>query len=123
MSDCPHCHQAVNPDAIACPYCRTALKAFGHPGIPLYQAPGAEALCKTCVYDADNSCNYPQRPEARNCTMYQKIGAAPPRRSTAKIRSARPFTGWAWWRQNPAWLWLGGLFLVIFLVKLAGALR
>lgn len=36
----------------------------------LHKAPGTEPLCKNCVYDADNSCTVPQRPEAQECTLY-----------------------------------------------------
>ncbi|HIK56181.1 MAG TPA: zinc ribbon domain-containing protein [Synechococcales cyanobacterium M55_K2018_004] len=68
--NCPRCHQAVDPRAIACPFCRTPLKAYGHPGIPLYRATGEEYLCDSCIYHEDDSCNFPQRPYAQDCTLY-----------------------------------------------------
>ncbi len=129
MPNCPKCRQVVASDAVTCPTCRNALKAFGHPGIPLYQAIGDAPLCQTCLYDADNSCTYPQRPEAQNCTMYQNMAAqpssagslaGPQKPATAQYAT---FPSFAWWRRNPAWAGFLGLFIVIFLVKLAGVLK
>lgn len=71
MSTCPRCHQIVDSQAVKCPKCHNPLKAFGHPGIPLYQAPQGEFLCDRCVYHDDDSCNYPQRPLAKNCTLFR----------------------------------------------------
>ncbi len=39
MTSCPHCHKLIEQNVIQCPYCKQTLKAFGHPGIPLHQAP------------------------------------------------------------------------------------
>jgi len=70
MPDCPRCHQPVDARAIACAHCKTPLKAFGHPGIPLYRSQPEEFLCTTCIYHEDDTCNYPQRPFAKECTLY-----------------------------------------------------
>lgn len=70
MLECPNCNQPLESGAIACPYCRTELKAYGHPGIPLYRADAAEFLCTTCIYHQDDSCTFPQRPYAKTCTLY-----------------------------------------------------
>jgi len=70
---CSRCKQTVNSQAITCPFCRTQLKAYGHPGIPLYRARGDEFLCDTCTYHADDTCNYPKRPHAKECTLYQNL--------------------------------------------------
>ena len=70
MLECPNCHQSLESGAIACPYCRTELKAYGHPGIPLHRAGAAEFLCTTCTYHQDDSCTFPQRPYAKTCTLY-----------------------------------------------------
>ena len=70
---CPNCQASVSPDAIACPHCRTPLKALGHVGIPLHQAGTGEVLCDTCLYHQDNSCNYPQRSNAKDCIMYVDV--------------------------------------------------
>ncbi|MEA5513598.1 zinc ribbon domain-containing protein, partial [Nodularia sp. UHCC 0506] len=70
---CPTCHQLVDNQAITCPYCRTTLKAYGHPGIPLHRATGKEFLCDSCTYHADDTCNFPQRPYAKDCTLYENI--------------------------------------------------
>ncbi|MDY7005227.1 MAG: zinc ribbon domain-containing protein [Cyanobacteriota bacterium] len=70
MSNCPRCHQPIDSQAIACPYCRVSLKAFGHPGIPIYHTQTEEYLCNSCIYHFDDTCNFPQRPYAKNCTLY-----------------------------------------------------
>lgn len=71
MSTCPRCHQPVNKQAVRCPHCGNELKAFGHPGIPLYQSTKDSFLCESCLYHEDDSCNYPHRPYAKTCTLYQ----------------------------------------------------
>jgi hypothetical protein len=70
---CPRCHQLVDSQAITCPHCRITLKAYGHPGIPLHRSVGNDYLCETCVYHQDNSCNFPKRPYAQDCTLYQNL--------------------------------------------------
>lgn len=70
MTNCPRCQQPVNPQAVNCPHCGNQLKAFGHPGIPLYQATEESFLCPQCLYDEDDTCNYPQRPYAKSCTLF-----------------------------------------------------
>ena len=67
---CPRCRKDVSVKAIVCPHCRAPLKAHGHEGIPLYQAETGTFLCDTCIYHSDDSCNYPQRPVAKDCIMY-----------------------------------------------------
>ncbi len=71
MAQCPKCHQRVEFEDVTCKYCRTELKAFGHPGIPLHRAEGDTLLCDSCTYHRDDTCTYPQRPDAKTCTMYQ----------------------------------------------------
>ncbi|MDT9178313.1 MAG: zinc ribbon domain-containing protein [Limnospira sp. PMC 1279.21] len=71
MPECPRCRQPVDSQAIACPYCKYELKAFGHPGIPLHRADQGEFLCQSCLYHEDDTCNFPKRPYARECTLYQ----------------------------------------------------
>ncbi len=109
MPDCPRCHQVVDAQAIVCPYCRTTLKAHGHPGIPLYRATGTEPLCKTCIYDADDSCTYPKRPDARECTLYSDRVVPIANRS---VKYGDSFLSKAWLRQNLVWVILIGLVLL-----------
>jgi len=73
MPACPRCHQSVAPQAIVCPHCRMPLKAHGHPGMPLHRATGFEPLCLTCTYHADDTCTFPKRPEAMDCTLYDDV--------------------------------------------------
>jgi hypothetical protein len=70
---CPRCHQPINSQIVNCPYCRTELKAFGHPGIPLHRARGEDYLCDSCTYHVDDSCNFPKRPHAQECTLYESF--------------------------------------------------
>ncbi|OKH24783.1 zinc ribbon domain-containing protein [Hydrococcus rivularis NIES-593] len=71
MTTCPRCHQSVDAKAVRCPHCFAVLKAYGHPGIPLYQATGKTFLCDSCRYHEDDTCTFPQRPYAKTCTMYR----------------------------------------------------
>ncbi|MGF1571272.1 MAG: hypothetical protein ACFCVD_24890 [Nodosilinea sp.] len=71
MLQCPRCQAPIEPSTIQCPRCQLILKAHGHPGIPLHRPQGDEALCVTCQYDADDTCNFPQRPQAQTCTLYR----------------------------------------------------
>jgi hypothetical protein len=73
MLSCPRCQAPLEPTAIQCPRCQLTLKAHGHPGIPLHRAEGEEFLCATCRYDADDTCNFPQRPQAQTCTLYRSL--------------------------------------------------
>lgn len=70
MVSCPRCKKPVDSQAIKCPNCDNALKAFGHPGMPLYQSEDDSSLCDRCTYHQDDSCNFPKRPYARSCTLF-----------------------------------------------------
>jgi Double zinc ribbon len=108
MPTCPRCKQLVDAQAIACPTCRTTLKAYGHPGIPLYRATGEEYLCATCIYHADDTCNYPQRPHAQECTLYQN----PQMQQQARPKPSQ-FSLALWVKRNAGWLILAGLAVII----------
>lgn len=117
MPNCPHCHQPVDPQAVSCPYCRTSLKAYGHPGIPLHRATGKEYLCSSCTYDADDSCTFPQRPYATECTLYQNI--AQKQLEALKKNSSSAIAIQNWLKRNQFWLLLLALVLVSFLIALS----
>lgn len=112
MPTCPRCHKSVPAAAIDCPHCKLTLKAHGHPGMTLYRAKDAEPLCATCTYDADDSCNFPQRPEAMTCTLYQEIGMEKPSQEVYRP-PARP-----WWQENTVWIALGVLIVASVLIAL-----
>ncbi|PSB30083.1 zinc ribbon domain-containing protein [Stenomitos frigidus ULC18] len=115
MPDCPRCHQPVEPQAIACPHCRTPLKAHGHPGIPLYQATGEAPLCMTCTYHADDTCTFPKRPLAMDCTLYNDI-TKPAATVQAGYKSGFQLQSWV--KRNAGLLALLGLVLISLLVAL-----
>jgi C4-type Zn-finger protein len=107
---CPHCHQRINSQVINCPRCRTPLKAHGHLGIPLHQAEGETILCDTCVYEADDTCTFPQRPYAKTCTLYQNK-AEPLVEEEYKLSPGAALKAWV--RQNK------GFLLLFFLISIS----
>jgi hypothetical protein len=116
---CPHCHQLVDSEAISCPYCRTTLKAYGHPGITLHRASGEEYLCDSCTYHADNTCNFPQRPYAKDCTLYDNLDE-----SKLRLEAQRQASSWSatvknWSQRHQSWLLLLGLLCVCLLIALS----
>ncbi|QIZ72346.1 ATP-binding protein [Oxynema aestuarii] len=36
----------------------------------LHKSPGNEPLCSSCTYNLDDTCTFPERPEAKECTLY-----------------------------------------------------
>lgn len=70
MPNCPRCHQSISHQEITCSHCGMILKAHGHPGIPLHRASEQDSLCQTCLYHRDDTCTFPQRPHAQECTLY-----------------------------------------------------
>jgi hypothetical protein len=113
MLECARCRQPVARQALTCPHCGNPLKAHGHPGIPLHQATGDEPLCLTCIYHADDSCNYPKRPHAMDCTLYSNSSAAQIPAPPASLG----LQGWI--RRNLGLLALVGLVLLSLLITLA----
>lgn len=71
MPQCFRCGSTIQTTDVQCKTCGAALKAFGHAGIDLHRATGDQPLCHTCLYHADDSCNYEKRPNAQNCTLYR----------------------------------------------------
>lgn len=71
MANCPRCDRTIDSQVLECPYCHERLKAFGHPGIPLHRATETEFLCDRCIYHDDDTCNFPQRPYAKTCTLFR----------------------------------------------------
>jgi hypothetical protein len=80
----------------------------------LFRAEGRQPLCATCVYDADDSCTFPKRPDAMDCTLYC---------DRTQIQSIQPtysrtFVLKTWFRRNLSWI----LLLSLLLTSLAIAL-
>ncbi|MEL7359790.1 MAG: zinc ribbon domain-containing protein [Cyanobacteria bacterium J06560_6] len=111
MPACPQCDRTITTDAIRCPHCNLLLKAHGHPGMPLHRAAADTYLCATCTYDADNSCNFPQRPTAITCTLYQDINA-----TSEPVH--KPIYKLPWWRKmNSTWLVIAALLAISLLIS------
>ncbi len=119
MLNCPRCHQSVNSTAVICPHCKIVLKAYGHPGITLHRATGDTSLCQSCTYHADDTCTFPQRPHAQECTLYDDISQ--PKLETKPLYAPRHGllkSVRLWCQRNPALFGLLGLLAVSFLVTL-----
>ncbi|MDJ0617161.1 MAG: zinc ribbon domain-containing protein [Calothrix sp. MO_192.B10] len=118
---CPRCNQPVNSQVVTCPYCRTQLKAYGHPGIPLHRANGSEYLCNSCTYHADDSCNFPQRPYAQECTLYENFQERELELQQQIQAKSFGVSFRKWVQQNQAWLWLLGLLLICLAIALSSS--
>lgn len=119
MANCPRCRQSVDAQAVSCPYCRTPLKAYGHPGIPLHRADGEEYLCDSCTYHADDSCTFPQRPYATECTLYQNIHQRQLQAQQLDKNISPAIALKNWLRRNSFWLLLVVLLFISFLIALS----
>ena len=115
MPYCPRCHKFVDSQAIICPHCQVTLKAHGHPGITLHQSMGETFLCESCVYDADDTCTFPQRPYAKTCTLYHNI-AEPITEQVNTVSPGRSLKAWCW--EHKGLLILISLFSVSILLAL-----
>ncbi|MDB9511869.1 zinc ribbon domain-containing protein [Kamptonema animale CS-326] len=118
MPHCPRCSQPVDASAIACPHCQIPLKAYGHPGIPLHRSQGEEYLCTTCLYHEDDTCNFPQRPFAQDCTLYHDRSEPILPLSSQYISGGWPQLVKSWCQRNIFWLFLLGLVIVSLLLSL-----
>lgn len=116
---CPRCHQPVNSQAVTCPHCGTQLKAYGHPGIPLHRATGKEYLCDTCTYHADDTCNFPQRPFAKECILYQNIEESKQELQQQRYANSFGATVKSWMKRNQALLLLLALLLICLIIALS----
>lgn len=112
MPTCPRCQKPVPSTAIDCPSCKLTLKAHGHPGITLYRAKETQPLCTTCAYDADDSCTFPNRPDAMTCTLYQDVTPSSPLPSYQRS----PLR--AWWQDNTVWIALAVLIAASLAIAL-----
>ena len=118
MSTCPRCKQPVDSQAVKCPKCNNDLKAFGHPGIPLYQSEDDTSLCDRCLYDRDDSCNFPKRPYAKSCTLFHDA-AVPLVAESVKPRSTEGLAGVKnWLYRNRGLVAIAILILVSILIAI-----
>jgi len=116
MPACPRCDRTLLSTAITCPHCQLQLKAHGHPGMSLNRTKDNRILCATCLYDADDSCNFSKRPNATSCTLYQNS------EENADIsirRERKPLYTVPWWRQSTQpWLAVGLLIAISILIAI-----
>ncbi len=114
MPTCPRCHQPVESDAIKCPSCQNLLKAYGHPGITLHQSRGETFLCADCRYHQDDTCNFPQRPYAKSCTLYQVHPSTTANQSVQPLQSSSSWYNLKYWLQRNR-----GLILLLVIVLIS----
>ncbi|MEM8611250.1 MAG: zinc ribbon domain-containing protein [Cyanobacteria bacterium P01_H01_bin.105] len=112
MPSCPRCHQSISGTAITCSNCGLELKAHGHPGIELYRSQKGTYLCESCSYHQDDTCTFPQRPQATTCTLYQSAEMLTQRPTPSEIYLI------PWWRKHLGWLLLAGVVMVSLLLTL-----
>ncbi|NMG11342.1 zinc ribbon domain-containing protein [Brasilonema sp. UFV-L1] len=116
---CSRCHQPVNSQAVTCPHCGTQLKAYGHPGIPLHRAIGKESLCDSCTYHSDDTCNFPQRPFAKECILYQNIEESKIELQQQRDAKSLGATVNHWMKRNQSLLLLVALLLVCLMIAVS----
>ncbi len=115
MPTCPRCHQAVRSQAVSCSSCGLVLKAYGHPGIPLHRSEDEAFLCDSCLYHVDGTCNYPQHPYARECTLYQNRYQVLPDLKPANYQPSFNQLLVLWLRRYSVWIVLVVLIIAILL--------
>ncbi len=124
MPQCPQCQQPVDSQAVICPHCRTPLKAYGHPGITLHRSPSGTYLCDTCTYHADDSCNYPQRPYAQECTLYDDLEARQREVELWEQLQQKQQLDWrSWYRRHPGLVGVILLFVGSIVITLLATRR
>jgi hypothetical protein len=84
--------------------------------MPLHRATEGEPLCDTCLYHADDTCNFPQRPYATECTLYRDRTPPPepPKQQLNWRRSLR-----IWCQRHRGLLTLAVLVVVSIIVAIA----
>lgn len=110
MPNCPKCNNPVDAEAVRCPHCNEALKAFGHPGIPLYRASGETYLCDSCLYHEDDTCTFPQRPYAKSCTLYWDRSQPRPSEMNPPVYQLSGMAGFK------AWCYRNRGLLIVFVI-------
>jgi len=118
---CPRCNQPINSQVVTCPHCGAELKAYGHPGIPLHRGNGVDYLCDSCTYHTDDSCNFPQRPYAHECTLYENFAEYELELQQKTQANGFGVTVRNWVRHNQTWLLLLGLLLICFAIALSAS--
>lgn len=80
----------------------------------LYRSCDDQPLCLTCMYHADDTCNFPKRPDAVDCTLYRD--RTQPMPATAGYTTR--FRLKIWLSRNLVWIVLVGLILLSLLITI-----
>ncbi|KKJ00649.1 hypothetical protein [Prochlorothrix hollandica] len=96
---CPQCQRSISSDVPTCPHCGVTLVAYGHPGLVIQRSRDGTPLCDTCVYHRDDSCTFPHRPTAQDCTLYRDVSSPepdlPPRSRRVHLSTGQRLSRWA----------------------------
>lgn len=85
----------------------------------MHRAVGDTPLCESCTYQADDTCNFPQRPYAKECTLYDDLNQR--QLEQAQLYNTRPDFVQSirfYCQRHPTLLGLLGLAAVSVLVTL-----
>ncbi len=85
---------------------------------------GAAPLCESCTYQADDTCTFPQRPHAKECTLYDDISQ--PKFNTDQLYTPRRNILQSvrfWCQRNPGLLGLLVLVAVSFLLAVIASFQ
>ncbi|NJL10878.1 MAG: hypothetical protein HC908_13840 [Calothrix sp. SM1_7_51] len=115
---CHKCNSKVSSLAVTCPHCGAELKGFGHPGIPLHRARSGTYLCKSCSYEADDSCTLPQRPFAALCTLYENIDERKSDLYQQQLSKRKNSSFASWLQRNQTLVLIVALLLICFIIVL-----
>jgi hypothetical protein len=74
--DCPRCGTPTSNRCLNCQKCGYSLESYG--AFKPELAAGSKILCTTCRYDRDDSCTFPDRPQATRCTLYRSLDEPAP---------------------------------------------
>ncbi len=85
----------------------------------LHRAKGDEYLCNTCTYHIDDSCTYPKRPYAKDCTLYQNFEESQAQKYQQHQKSDLNNSLQNWIRHNQTLVLFAALFLVCVLITIS----
>ncbi|MEB3274433.1 MAG: hypothetical protein ACO4AI_05725 [Prochlorothrix sp.] len=115
---CSRCQRPLQPQATTCPHCGLVLSAYGHPGLTIQRSEDGTPLCDSCVYHWDDSCTFPNRPTALDCTLYRDRSQPEPE-PLVLGQSRSPLTRVRYWIQDHrAFVIIGTIFLIALLLRL-----
>jgi hypothetical protein len=81
----------------------------------LFRSQGKEPLCVSCAYHEDDTCNFPKRPNAMDCTLYRDRAQPSQPLTSGYSRGCQIKT---WFKRNTGLIALLGLILLSVAIAL-----